>query len=147
MSMATSRILWAMAHWATNSLTFDRGERQPTGILRRNERFGLRRCPLGGGRLSAGLSTLQGDDDVAGMGPEDVDGDVTDPGDGASGDSTLGHSAGENVGPPASPGGTNGLADGRDAPSTIAMNVGPAPGGQRTRNDGGGRWRCERGFV
>ena len=80
-------------------------------------------APLG---LSAGLSTSQGDDDVAGMGPDDVDGDVADPGDGASGDSTLGHSAGENVGPPASPGGTNGSADGRDAPSTISMNVGPA---------------------
>ncbi len=88
-------------------------------------------APLG---LSAGLSTLQGDDDVAGMGPDDVDGDVADPGDGASGDSTLGHSAGENVGPPASPGGTNGSADGRDAPLTIAMNVGPGT----TEEDVGG---------
>ena len=89
-------------------------------------------APLG---LSAGLSTSQGDDDVAGMGPDDVDGDVADPGDGASGDSTLGHSAGENVGPPASPGGTNGSADGRDAPSTISMNVGPAANGHGTTEE------------
>ena len=68
------------------------------------------------------------------MGPDDVSGDVADPGD-ASGDSTLGHSAGENVGPPASPGGTNGSADGRDAPSTISMNVGPAANGHGTTEE------------
>ena len=53
----------------------------------------------------------------------------------ASGDSTLGLSAGENVGPLASPGGTNHSADGRDAPSTIAMNVGPVANGHGTMEE------------
>ncbi len=44
-------------------------------------------APLG---LSARRSTLQGDNDVSGEGPDDVHGDVADPGDSALGDRTLG---------------------------------------------------------
>ena len=90
--------------------------------------------------LSAGLSTLQGDNNFSAMGPDDVDGDIADPfGVGAMGDRTLGLSTGENVGPQASPGGTNGSAEGCDAPLTIAVDVGPAADGHvTTEEDVGG---------
>ena len=140
-SMATLRILLATAHLATVSSTFDcdraSGDR-PTGLLTwgnvgpqaspdgTNGSAGKNAPPFGGEHFSWPLGRTETSQGVY------VDGDVEDPGDGASGDRTLGPLARVNVNPQASsPGGMSGSADGRDALSTIAMDVGP----RRTRDD------------
>jgi hypothetical protein len=58
--------------------------------------------------LLADRGNTPGNDDAAGIDPDDVDGDVADPGDGVSGDRPLGSLTGGDVGPRASSGGTNG---------------------------------------
>ena len=62
----------------------------------------------------------------------DVDGDVADPGDGASGDRPLGLLTGGDVSPRASLGGTNGSASG-DAPSAADASSLGLSAGRNTR--------------
>ena len=77
--------------------------------------------------LLAGRSSSQGDVDVSGIDPNVVDGDYT-----------LGLSTGGNISPPASPDGTSGPADGNDAPSMTAVDVGQAADGHGLMEDGVG---------
>ncbi len=77
---------------------------------------------------------MPGIDADLGAGPDDVDGDVTDPGNGASGNFILGLLTGGIVGPLASPGGTISSAV-RNAPSTVVMDVGPAANKHGTTED------------
>ena len=63
--------------------------------------------------LLAGRSTLLGNANVSGVGPDGVDGNAADPiGDSASGDQPLGLLTKGDVSPPASPKGTIDLVDG-----------------------------------
>jgi hypothetical protein len=68
------------------------------------------------------------------MGPNDVDGVVADPGDGASGDCPLGLLTGGNVSPLASPDGTNGSVDG-DAPLAVETSLGLSAGRSTLQGD------------
>ena len=77
--------------------------------------------------LLADQSNTPGNDDVSDMGPNDVDGDVADPGDGASGDQPRVLLTGGDVGPQASSGVTNGLA-GKNATSTADASLGLSAG-------------------
>ena len=139
-SMTTSRILTATAHWATVPSTFDcdgaSGD-QPVGLVTkgtsthrhpRTERT-VRWARIPPPRRRTFL--LASRPDKIPRGGVYCYGDVEIPGDGASGDCTLGPSAGRHVSTQASPGATPGSVDGRDAPSTIAMDVGPAADGHR----------------
>jgi hypothetical protein len=119
------------AHRATDPLAFDRGNVR-TGIPRWNEWFGWRECPLGNGRVFwpvGQMELLAGDRRRLGGCAPTIQRQCR----GSAGNRTLGPSARGNVRPQASPGKTNGLADKRDAPSTIARDVGPAANGHDTR--------------
>ena len=73
--------------------------------------------------LLAGRSNSLGNAYVLGVGPDDVEGNVSDPiGDGASGDQPLGLLTKGGVSPPASPDGTIDLAD-RGAPSALEPSL------------------------
>ena len=93
--------------------------------------------------LSAGRSSLQGDDDVLGMGPNNIDGNVTDPGNGASGDHTLGLFDRRTRLPTGIPRRNERFRRREQCP--LDDRDGCRPDGRRTWDDGGGRWRhkCE----
>ena len=116
----------ATAHWATVPLTFDcewiDPQASPDGT---NGSVGENTPP----RRRTFLLASRPDKIPRGRVYCDVDVEIL--GDGASGDCTLGPSAGRHVSTQASPGATPGSVDGRDAPSTIAMDVGPAADGHR----------------
>ena len=73
-----------------------------------------------------GLSNSPGNDDVLGVGPDDVNGEIADPAcNGMSSDCTFGLLTEGNVSPPASLGGTKGLADRSNAPPTTLLDDSP----------------------
>jgi hypothetical protein len=81
--------------------------------------------------LPAGRSNSSRNDDVSGVGPDGVDGNVGGPADDcALGDGTIGLAADSGIHPPASPGNLNGSVDGSDAPPGILVDVGPAADAQ-----------------
>ncbi len=76
--------------------------------------------------LPAGRSNSSRNDDVSGVGPDGVDGNVGGPAnDCALGDGTVGLAANSSIHPPASPGDPNGSVDGSDAPPGILVDVSP----------------------
>ena len=88
----SNRIMWATAHRATDPLAVWTGEgdvgpqASPGGT---NGSAGGNAPPWRGAPLGhlAGRSTSQGDDDLSGVSPNNIDGDVADPdAGGASGD-------------------------------------------------------------
>ena len=106
-----------------------------TGIPVRNEWFGWQEYPLGDGRFSRPLGQTKHLAEGRQRLRSGPDGDVVDPCDGISGDRTLCPSAGGSAVPHASPGRTDGSADGCDAPLTVAMDVGPVADGHGTTGD------------
>ena len=89
-------------------------------------------APLG---LPAGRSNTPGNDDVSGVGPDEVDGNVAGlVGNGVSGDRPLGLLTGGNVGPQASPGGPYGSVDGI-APLAVETSLGLLAGRSSSQGD------------
>jgi hypothetical protein len=77
--------------------------------------------------LPAGRSNLSRNDNVSGVGPDGVDGNVGGPADDcALGDGTIGLAVDSGIHLPASPGNPNGSVDRSDAPPGILVDVGPA---------------------
>ena len=77
--------------------------------------------------LPAGRSNSSRNNDVLGVGPDGIDGNVGGPADDcALGDGTVGLDDDNSIHPPASPGDLNGSVNGSDAPPGISVDVGSA---------------------
>ncbi len=77
--------------------------------------------------LPVGRSNSLRNNDVSGVGPDGVNGNIGGPADNcALGDGTISLAADSGIRPPASPGNPNGSVDGSDAPPGILVDVGPA---------------------